>query len=81
MCRKRKKIHIKKNNVHFAPEKAANAGDVAVSSLEMALDNMGFSRSFEEVDGRIREILKNIHGNSTEAAETYNCAGDLVIGV
>ncbi|AXF55818.1 NADP-specific glutamate dehydrogenase [Salicibibacter kimchii] len=71
---------FKKNNVHFAPAKAANAGGVAVSSLEMAQNNMGFSWSFEEVDGRLREIMKDIYDNSSEAAETYGYAGNLVIG-
>ncbi|MGO4886832.1 NADP-specific glutamate dehydrogenase [Anaerobacillus sp. MEB173] len=68
------------NNVLFAPAKAANAGGVAVSALEMAQNSMRLAWTFEEVDAKLHEIMKNIYKASVEAAEEYGYAGNLVVG-
>jgi glutamate dehydrogenase (NADP+) len=68
------------NEVLFGPAKAANAGGVAVSSLEMAQNSMRLSWTFEEVDAKLHEIMKNIYRNSVIASEEYGHPGNLVIG-
>lgn len=67
-------------NAVVAPSKAVNAGGVAVSALEMSQDSMRYSWSAEEVDEKLREIMKNIYNNSVTAAEEYGCGYDLVAG-
>lgn len=64
----------------FAPGKAANAGGVATSALEMSQNSMRFSWSFEEVDKKLKSIMKNIYLNTRAAAEEYGCKGNLVAG-
>ncbi|MNL64873.1 NADP-specific glutamate dehydrogenase [compost metagenome] len=64
----------------FAPAKAANAGGVAVSGLEMSQNGMRLSWSFEEVDERLRLIMKNIYRSAVRAAEEYELPGNLVAG-
>lgn len=68
------------NQVLFAPAKAANAGGVAVSSLEMAQNSARVFWSRDEVDGRLKEIMKNIYKKSMEAANEYGYPGNLVVG-
>lgn len=68
------------NDVLFAPGKAANAGGVAVSALEMAQNSMRLSWSFEEVDNKLHEIMHNIYMSSMKAAEEYGYPGNLVVG-
>jgi len=68
------------NDVLFAPGKAANAGGVSVSALEMAQNSARLSWSFEEVDGKLHEIMKNIYRESMKAAEDYDAPGNLVVG-
>ena len=68
------------NGVLFGPAKAANAGGVAVSSLEMAQNSMRLSWTFEEVDAKLHEIMKNIYRNSVIASEEYGHPGNLVVG-
>ena len=68
------------NNVLFGPGKAANAGGVAVSGLEMSQNAMRLSWSSEEVDMRLREIIKNIHRTSLEASEIYSTKGNYFVG-
>jgi glutamate dehydrogenase (NADP+) len=68
------------NNILFAPAKAANAGGVAVSALEMAQNSMRLSWTFEEVDAKLHEIMTNIYRNSVKAAEEYGYPGNLVVG-
>ena len=63
-----------------APSKAVNAGGVAVSALEMAQNSMRYSWSAEEVDEKLKGIMKNIHKVSAEAAEEYGLGYDLVAG-
>ncbi|MRN54083.1 NADP-specific glutamate dehydrogenase [Paenibacillus monticola] len=66
--------------VLFAPAKAANAGGVAVSALEMAQNSMRQSWSFEEVDGKLHEIIRNIYRQTVDAAEAYGQPGNLLVG-
>lgn len=66
--------------VMFGPAKAANAGGVAVSGLEMSQNAMRYSWSFEEVDGKLHDIMKNIFHNAYNASEQYGHAGNLVMG-
>ncbi|MFV2049612.1 NADP-specific glutamate dehydrogenase [Metabacillus litoralis] len=68
------------NNVLFAPAKAANAGGVSVSALEMAQNSARLSWSFEEVDSKLQDIMKNIYLNSKKAAQDYGTPGNLVVG-
>ena len=71
---------MKENGVVIGPAKAANAGGVAVSALEMAQNSMRYNWSSEEVDEKLKEIMKNIHKVSMEAAEEYGFGYDLVAG-
>jgi glutamate dehydrogenase (NADP+) len=64
----------------FAPGKAANAGGVATSGLEMCQNSMRMSWSREEVDDRLRQIMKSIHKTCVEAAEAYGTPGNYVNG-
>ena len=64
----------------FASAKAANAGGVATSALEMSQNSMRFSWSFEEVDDRLRHIMTDLYHNAANAAETYGMPGDLAAG-
>ena len=66
--------------VLFGPAKAANAGGVAVSGLEMSQNAMRYSWSFEEVDGKLHDIMKNIFHNAYNASEKYGHTGNLVMG-
>lgn len=68
------------NNVLFAPAKAANAGGVSVSSLEMAQNSSRLGWTFEEVDKKLHLIMKDIYRNSMKAAEKYGYTGNLVVG-
>jgi len=68
------------NKLLYAPGKAANAGGVAVSGLEMAQNSMRLNWPREEVDGRLKMIMKNIHQSCIEAAEEYGLAGNYVAG-
>lgn len=64
----------------FAPNKAANAGGVAVSGLEMTQNSMRISWSREEVDNRLKMIMKKIHQTCQETAEQYGTPGNYVNG-
>jgi glutamate dehydrogenase (NADP+) len=66
--------------VLYGPGKAANAGGVAVSGLEMSQDAMHVSWAREEVDARLKDIMKAIHKQSREAAEEYGTPGNYVNG-
>jgi len=68
------------SEVLFGPGKAANAGGVAVSALEMAQNSARLSWSFEEVDAKLHQIMINIYQNSVKAAEEYGFPGNLVVG-
>ena len=64
----------------FSPAKAANAGGVATSGLEMSQNSMRLSWSFEETDEKLKGIMQSIHVQCKEAAEEYGCAGNFVAG-
>ena len=64
----------------FAPAKAANAGGVATSGLEMSQNSMRYSWSFEEVDRRLKNIMVNIFHNAYDASQECGVPGDLVVG-
>jgi len=68
------------NGVMFAPGKAANAGGVATSALEMTQNSERLSWSFEEVDSKLKQIMVNIFHNIDDAAKRYNAAGNYVVG-
>lgn len=69
-----------RNSVLFGPAKAANAGGVAVSALEMAQNSSRLSWTFEEVDEKLQQIMTNIYRSSVQAAEDYGYPGNLVAG-
>ena len=66
--------------VLFAPAKAANAGGVATSALEMSQNSQRLSWTFEEVDAKLKNIMVNIFHNAYNAAEKYGMKGNLVAG-
>ncbi len=68
------------SKILFGPAKAANAGGVATSALEMAQNHVGIPWSFEKVDEELHQIMINIHKNSWDAAKKYGHEGNLVIG-
>ncbi|OPY02973.1 MAG: NAD(P)-specific glutamate dehydrogenase [Syntrophorhabdus sp. PtaB.Bin047] len=71
---------FKDNGLLFGPGKAANAGGVATSGLEMSQNSMRLSWTREEVDARLLGIMKNIHKSCLDAAEVYGRKGDYVFG-
>ncbi len=72
--------YLKANGVVVAPSKAVNAGGVAVSGLEMSQNSMRYSWTAEEVDTKLKQIMKNIYEASYNAAKEYGMEGDLVAG-
>lgn len=66
--------------VFFGPAKAANAGGVATSALEMSQNSMRYSWTFEEVDAKLKNIMENIYANISKAAKDYDMEGNLVAG-
>ena len=71
---------FQKNGVLFAPGKAANAGGVATSALEMSQNSERLSWSFEEVDQKLEQIMVNIFRNLDAAAKKYGFEGNYVVG-
>ena len=72
--------YLQENGVVFFPGKAANAGGVAVSGLEMSQNAEHLTWTFEEVDGKLEDIMKDIYHACDDAAKKYGCAGDFVAG-
>ncbi|MBQ3601505.1 MAG: NADP-specific glutamate dehydrogenase [Lachnospiraceae bacterium] len=72
--------YFQNNKVLFCPGKAANAGGVATSALEMSQNSERLSWTFEEVDSKLQGIMVNIFHNLDEAAKRYNKEGDYVAG-
>ena len=68
------------NKIFFGPAKAANAGGVATSALEMSQNSLRMSWTFEEVDEKLQNIMKNIYHNSKDAAKEYGVEGNIVAG-
>ena len=71
---------LQKSGVVVAPSKAVNAGGVSVSGLEMSQNSMRYSWTAEEVDEKLKMIMKNIFNASVSAAETYGMKDNLVAG-
>ena len=71
---------LQESGVIVAPSKAVNAGGVAVSGLEMSQNSMRYSWSAEEVDAKLKTIMKNIYEASVAAAKQYGMEGNLVAG-
>lgn len=69
-----------KAGVLFGPAKAANAGGVATSALEMSQNSQRLSWTFEEVDAKLERIMKNIFHNSYKASAEFGFEGNLVVG-
>ncbi len=72
--------YLQENNVWFIGGKAANAGGVATSALEMSQNSERLSWSFEEVDSKLQQIMVNIYHNIDDAAKRYGCEGNYVVG-
>ena len=72
--------YLQQHGVIFAPGKAANAGGVATSALEMSQNSERLSWSFEEVDAKLKDIMVNICHNAADAAERYGFKGNYVVG-
>ncbi len=68
------------NKILFAPAKAANAGGVATSALEMSQNSQRLSWTFDEVDAKLNDIMVNIYHNASAAAKEYGMEGNLVAG-
>lgn len=73
-------LYLQKNGILFAPGKAANAGGVATSALEMSQNSGRLSWSFEKVDEKLKDIMINIFNNISDAAERYHMKGNYVAG-
>ena len=72
--------YLQENGVYFAPAKAANAGGVAVSALEMSQNSERLQWTFEEVDNKLNNIMVNIFNNLDTTAKEYDKEGDYVVG-
>ncbi len=72
--------YLQDSKVFFVPGKAANAGGVATSALEMSQNSERLSWTFEEVDSKLEQIMINIFHNLDDAAKEYGLAGDYVAG-
>jgi len=71
---------LQSNGVLFGPAKAANAGGVACSALEMSQNSMRMAWTFEEVDAKLKSIMINIYNNSAAAAKEYGHEGNILMG-
>jgi len=69
-----------KAGILFAPAKAANAGGVATSALEMSQNSERLSWTFEEVDAKLKTIMEGIYANMAKAAKDYGCENNFVVG-
>ena len=72
--------YLQENGILFAPGKASNAGGVATSALEMSQNSERLSWTFEEVDGKLQNIMVNIFHNLDDAAKRYGMEGNYVAG-
>ena len=72
--------YLQENNVFFIPGKAANAGGVATSALEMSQNSERLSWTFEEVDKKLNQIMVNLYHNIADAAEKYGYKDNFVVG-
>ena len=72
--------YLQENGILFAPGKASNAGGVATSALEMSQNSERLSWTFDEVDGKLKNIMVNIFHNLDDAAKRYGMEGNYVAG-
>ena len=72
--------YLQDNNVWFVPGKAANAGGVATSALEMSQNSERLSWTFDEVDAKLKNIMVNLFHNIDDAAKKYGFEGNYVVG-
>ena len=72
--------YLQSKGIYFVPGKAANAGGVAVSALEMSQNSQRLSWTFEEVDSKLQGIMENIFENLDKAAKAYGMDGNYVAG-
>ncbi len=72
--------YLQENGIYFVPGKAANAGGVATSALEMSQNSEHMSWTFEEVDAKLKKIMENIYHNIDNAAKKYGFDGNYVVG-
>ena len=72
--------YFQDNGVYFIPGKAANAGGVATSALEMSQNSERLSWTFDEVDAKLKNIMENLYKNIDDAAKRYGMAGNYVAG-
>ncbi|MBQ2310585.1 MAG: NADP-specific glutamate dehydrogenase, partial [Erysipelotrichales bacterium] len=72
--------YLQSHGILFLPGKAANAGGVSVSALEMSQNSERLSWTFEEVDAKLQGIMKNIYANISERAKEFGKEGDYVSG-
>ena len=72
--------YLQENGVLFAPGKASNAGGVATSALEMSQNSERLSWTFEEVDNKLHEIMKEIFKSCDEASKEYGMEGNYMAG-
>ena len=72
--------YLQENKVLFCPGKASNAGGVATSALEMSQNSERLSWTFEEVDGKLKQIMVDIFHNIDDAAKRYDMEGNYVAG-
>ena len=68
------------NNILFGPAKAANAGGVATSALEMSQNSIRDAWTFEKVDHKLKDIMEGIYAHASDAAAEYGMEGNLVAG-
>ena len=79
-CTQEATDYLLEKGVLVAPAKAANAGGVATSAIEMSQNSMRFYYTFEEVEEKLERIMVNIFNSCRENAEKYGCAGNYVAG-
>ena len=72
--------YLLEHKVLVAPAKAANAGGVATSAIEMSQNSMRYYYTFEEVEEKLEKIMVNIFNACKEASDTYGCSGNYVAG-
>ena len=79
-CTQEATDYLLSKGVLVAPAKAANAGGVATSAIEMSQNSMRFYYTFEEVESKLEQIMINIFNSCKEAAEQYGCPNNYVAG-
>lgn len=79
-CTQEATDYLLENNILIAPAKAANAGGVATSAIEMSQNSMRYYYTFEEVEAKLERIMINIFNSCKDSAEKYGCTGNYVAG-